>query len=85
MAPSRGSVSTTTAKGPDWPGRSAEKRWALVRVVLGLLQMFGASLSVVLLLKMGVSPVCIAAVALTCLCATVSVILFGSRSPRNRG
>lgn len=48
-------------------------------MALGLIQMFGASLSVVLLLKTGISLVSLSAVALTCLCTTVSVLLFGSR------
>ena len=73
-----------TSKGPDSSGRWAEKRWAILRVALGLIQMFGASLSVVLLLKTGISQVSLFAVALTCLCTTVSVLLFGSRRPGGR-
>ena len=85
MSASRGSAPTATANGPDQSGRAVERRWAIIRVVLGLLQIFGASLSVVLLLTTGVSPVALTAVALTCLGTTVSVLLFGSHSPRRRG
>ena len=83
MSASRNPTSTATTKGTDWPGRSRGTLWAILRVVLGVLQMFGASLSVVLLLKTGVSPVSLTAVVLTCLCTTVSVLVFGSRSPRH--
>lgn len=58
-------------------------RWAVLRGVLGLAQLFGAALSLVLVLRLGLAPIALVAVVLTCACTTVSVLLFGSRSPRN--
>ena len=71
---------------PPSPTRgSAEARairWAKLRFALGAAQMFGAAFSVVLLLQAGVSEIALLAVALTCLCTTASVLLFGSRPPK---
>jgi hypothetical protein len=50
---------------------------ARLRVALGLLQMFGAVFSVVLLMASGVTTVALVAVALTALCTSISVLLFG--------
>jgi hypothetical protein len=57
----------------------AERRWALLRVVLGCAQMFGAAFSVVLVLETGVSPVSLTSVAITCSLTSLSVLLFGRR------
>lgn len=57
----------------------AERRLGLVRLVLGCLQMFGASLGAVLLLQVGVTRLSLLVVILTGLCTTASVLLFGSR------
>jgi hypothetical protein len=56
--------------------------WALVRLVLGLLQMTGAVVSFYLLFSSGMSGLSLSAVVLTCLCTTISVLLFGSRKAR---
>ena len=54
------------------------QRWLLVRFILGLLQMLGVVISLFLLLETGVSALALGAVVLTCVCTTVSVLLFGS-------
>ena len=56
----------------------------MLRLTLGFVQMFGAGLSIAPLMKLGVSTLSMTAVVLTSLCTTVSVVLFGSRSPRAR-
>jgi hypothetical protein len=60
-----------------------ERRWALLRLVLGFAQAFGASLGVTLLLQTGVTKGALLAVTLTGLCTTVSVLLFGGRRRRS--
>ena len=57
---------------------------ALLRVGLGLAQVFGASFSVVLLLQVGVTKLTLISVALTGLCTTVSILLFGGRQAKAR-
>jgi hypothetical protein len=84
MSASRSSTPIASAKEPVLSRQPGETRWGILRIALGVLQMFGASLSVVLLLRTGVSPVALTSVALTCLCTTASVLLFGLRSPRSR-
>lgn len=61
------------------PDRSRDRRWAFVRLLLGLAQCFGAVFSAVLLFESGVTAVSLTAVVATGLCTTVSVMLFGSR------
>ena len=48
----------------------------------GFLQVFGASLGVILLIETGVTRLTLLVVALTGLCTTVSVLLFGSLRSR---
>jgi hypothetical protein len=62
-----------------------EGRRALLRLVLGTLQVLGVSASLVLLFLSGVNVWSLAAVVVTCLFTTVSVLLFGSRRDRERG
>jgi hypothetical protein len=59
------------------------RRWARIRLALGTAQMFCAALSAVLLVKTGVSRLCLGSVVLTCVLTTASVLMFGSRAPRN--
>ena len=59
-------------------------RWVVLRLVLGMLQMCGAVVSVVLLALTGVSPVALATVMATCALTTVSVLLFGARKGGSR-
>lgn len=56
-----------------------ERRWAWIRLLLGLAQMFGAVLSVTLLVLTGVTSAALTVVAVTGLLTTVSVVLFGGR------
>lgn len=62
-----------------------ERRWGLVRLLLGMAQICGAGFSIGLLLESGVSPAALAAVVTTCALTTISVLLFGGRkSPKGR-
>ena len=60
----------------------AERKWAIVRLVLGLAQVVGAVVSLALLIRTGATAEALTAVAVTGLCTTVSVLLFGARTPR---
>ena len=60
-----------------------EQRGAVVRVVLGLLQMAGATFSLALLIEGGVNKLSLISVAITGLLTTVSVLLFGGRGHRS--
>jgi hypothetical protein len=62
---------------------SRSRHWGIVRLCLGFLQVFGASLAAVLLLLIGMTDLTLIVVALTCLCTTVSVLLFGARRDRS--
>jgi hypothetical protein len=65
-------------------GRAArERRWALLRLALGFLQVFGASLGAGLLLMVGATGLTLLVVLLTGLCTTASILLFAGRSPRH--
>jgi hypothetical protein len=64
------------------PVTGKQRAWAVVRVILGLLQMMGAVVSAYLLLQTGVNPLSLAAVVLTCFFTSVSVLLFGSAKKR---
>jgi arsenate reductase (thioredoxin) len=72
---------------PERPS-DREQWWALIRFVLGCLQMLGAVISLLLLLHTGISTWTLRAVVITCVCTTVSVLLFGShrqgRKPEQR-
>jgi hypothetical protein len=61
-----------------------ERRWAVFRIVLGQLQIFGATVALVLLFQVGVTPLSLAVVVATGLCTSVSVLLFGSRMARGK-
>lgn len=63
-------------------GSRATRHWALLRVGLGTAQIFGAVFAATLLIRGGVSDIALLVVVATGLCTTVSVLLFGSRSPR---
>jgi hypothetical protein len=56
--------------------------WPLIRLTLGFLQMMGAVASLLLLVETGVNTVSLASVIVTGLFTTLSVLLFGSRTPR---
>ena len=54
-------------------------RWDVMRLVLGMLQMGGTVVSLVLLAVTGVSPIALTSVVMTCALTTISVLLFGAR------
>jgi hypothetical protein len=62
--------------------RSGERRWGLIRLVLGVAQVFGASLGAGLLLSTGTTRLTLVVIVLTGLCTTASVLLFGGRHAR---
>lgn len=66
-------------KDPAGADRSRERRWGIVRLVLGFLQVFGATLGAALLLQIGVTRLTLLVIVLTGLCTTASVLLFGGR------
>ena len=53
--------------------------WKTVRFALGMAQMATATVAVVLLLRTGVSKWSLLAAVSTCVCTTISVLLFGAR------
>jgi hypothetical protein len=55
----------------------------MLRLVLGFLQVFGATLGMGLLLLTGVTSLSLLVVTLTGLCTTVSVLLFGGRRSKS--
>ena len=61
---------------------NSERRWAVVRLLLGMLQMGGAVVALVLVGTVGVTPLSLTVVVVTGLCTTLSVLLFGSRQRR---
>ena len=61
------------------PPTSREKAWAVVRLVLGFAQMMGATVSVYLLIELGVVPLSLGSVVVTPSLTTLSVLLFGRR------
>jgi hypothetical protein len=62
------------------PQLGTERRWAIVRLVLGLLQIVGARFSLALLVEAGVNRLSLASVAVSGLLTTLSVLLFGKGS-----
>ena len=60
----------------------SERRWAIVRLTLGILQMTGAALALGLLAAGGVTRASLTVVVLTGLMTTISVLLFARRAPR---
>ena len=57
---------------------AADRRWALVRLALGVAQMSGASAGLVLLVQTGANEWTLALIAATGVLTTLSVLLFGS-------
>ena len=51
-------------------------------MVLGLLQVFGATVSLLLVLQLGVTRLTLTVVVATGLCTSLSVLLFGGRDAR---
>jgi hypothetical protein len=63
---------------------TARRRWAIVRYLLCMAQMFGAVVSLVLLITTGVNQISLSTAVLTCLLTTVSVLRFGQRTPNQK-
>jgi hypothetical protein len=76
-------VRVKESRKPTGLGNRGEKGWALVRLTLGMMQMTGAVVSFYLLLRTGMNDLSLSAVAFTCLCTTVSVLLFGGRGGKS--
>ena len=66
------------------PEARLTRRWAVVRMGLGLAQMFGVTFSAVLLLLTGVNTASLLAVVLTAACTSISVLLFAPRRPTRK-
>ena len=64
---------------------SSDRRWVVLRVVLGFVQLAGATTALGLLAQGGVSQSALIAVVATCVSTTVSVMLFGRGRPRGFG
>lgn len=78
----KSSANSETASRPL--GSSSEnvtiiRRWAWVRLVLGFLQMFGAVFSAVLIFRVGITPMSVAAVIGTGMVTGISRLLFHGR------
>ena len=58
------------------------RRWALVRLTLGVSQMAAAAFALGLLAADGVSARALGSAVTACTITTVSVLLFGRRSPK---
>lgn len=76
---------TAGVKMPDEVLDRKERRWAWVRVALGLLQMAGAAFSVTLLARTGVTALALIAVTITGLLTTLSILLLGARRAKRGG
>ncbi len=63
--------------------KQSEKLWAVVRLILGLLQIFTSSMAFVLLMNLGTHPVAVGATALACGFTLTSLVLF--RGKRRQG
>lgn len=61
------------------------RRREILRLVLGLAQVLGASAAFLLLIQTGVNGLSLGFVVATCLLTTISVLLFGSRLPKEKG
>ncbi len=65
--------SLTPSHSPAWRQR--------LRFALGMLQMFGAVFTLVVIVETGFNRLSLAATVLTCGATSLSVLLFGRRSP----
>jgi arsenate reductase (thioredoxin) len=65
------------------PTDAIRRRWAMVRLGLGLIQIMGATMATILLAQTGVNELSLGAVVVTSIATCLSVFLFGDR-PGNR-
>lgn len=63
---------------------ATERRLGFVRLVLGVLQVFGAALTLTLLVLTGISKLSLGAAIATGLLTTISILLFGGRRSASR-
>lgn len=63
------------------------RRWALVQLILGFLQMFGSVFAVALLVQNGITPLAISAVLVTAVFTGTSQLIFqaGKRGRSTKG
>jgi hypothetical protein len=61
------------------PSRSLEAKLDRLQLVLGMSQMAGVTVAVILLIATGVSEWAVLATVVTCVMTTVSVMLFGAK------
>ena len=54
----------------------SERKWAVVRLALGMLQVFGATVSLILLLETGTTRLTLGAAAVTTAITLTSILLF---------
>ncbi len=66
-------------------GGRGENAWALVRLLLGLAQVMGATAAGYLILTTGVNLLSLVIASFTCLCTSISVAVFGGRGGPRRG
>jgi hypothetical protein len=64
------------ALGNRVPGATIIRRWAVVRLILGVLQMFGAAFSLGLIVHSGITPRALTAVIVTGMFTGISMFLF---------
>jgi hypothetical protein len=67
------------------PRHTPRPRSDSIRFVLGALQMFGAIVSIVLLIAVGVARITLVAVIITTVLTTVSVLVYGSKRSNGGG
>lgn len=74
ISPNRGIVSHVF--GNQATNAANIRRWAVVRLVLGFLQMFGAAFSAGLIVHSGITPLALTTVIVTGMFTGISMLLF---------
>ena len=67
------------------PSKQSEKVWAIVRLILGLLQIVTSSMAFVLLMNLGTHPVALGAAAVACGFTLTSLLLFRGKRQHGSG
>lgn len=62
-----------------------QRKTAIVRLSLGLLEMAGSAFSIALVWGSGINPVSLTAISVTCFLTALSVVLFGRGGSTFRG
>ena len=63
----------------------SEKLWAIVRLILGYIQMFTSSMALVLVMNLGTHPVALGAAAVACGFTLTSLVLFRGKRQHGSG